>query len=268
VTSSIAYFILKYGGWRAVVSCDDEEVLLCVAGSSVAFTLVRFAYTFYTVLVTNLEPNKWQPVGSYRVLRFWQDLCFFLQVSPGHHKTPPTLSKPKLYSWVTISQYLTAKNKWNYGQLTHNAWRRQKPSWTLSEINTRHVCFLSTDTPTDRNAMQYNRANTKDAQHFVWYLPTAEDHVMIYKNWTMWRGKKDETHVCRRYATFRVNYITGNSFKTQLLGKTACKELPVPYNTCSFITVFTGISQWPLCWASWLKLTHTRARARTHALFH
>ena len=70
------------------------------------WSILQDSFTDLTLSFLRTEHFKQQrPVLSAGDLGFRKCLYDFLQASPGGKRPPPTLSSPKLYSWVTINSW-------------------------------------------------------------------------------------------------------------------------------------------------------------------
>jgi len=112
-------------GWSAVVSCKEGLIQLHETQCSVVFYLAKAVRIFDSRLVTNWKPNKRQSVKSApQQATTWDK-------GPRH-----TLLRPRLFSWVTISNIL-----WKIRIFYH---RKLKTAfWYITDINYTSVCRLS-----------------------------------------------------------------------------------------------------------------------------
>ena len=84
-------------GRSAAVSCEGQLILLWETKFSVVLNLVRALHKFDSRPVTNWTANKWRPMKSVRDMFLKGCVCFLCRFRRE------TLSRPKHYSWVTIS---------------------------------------------------------------------------------------------------------------------------------------------------------------------
>jgi hypothetical protein len=132
----------------------------------IVLDLVAAGHKFDSSLVMKRTHDKWRPAASDAHVCFWYDLyIFYPQVLSENKWLPPTLSKLKLYFWVTTSKPALISNSvfsyWRNLQFSVNVtvkihvYTTRKWLWLNSSdklVYATEFCILSTQSsPTNKH---------------------------------------------------------------------------------------------------------------------